>query len=77
MLIGLVPSWSKEVPDYRSLMRTINCRDDSLLDNKGMWVSMKHRKRCVVIAEGFYEWLNKGGKKVDAPALSRSARIDP
>ena len=28
---GLIPFWTKRNPDYGSLMRTINCRDDSLI----------------------------------------------
>ncbi|EEP80325.1 conserved hypothetical protein [Uncinocarpus reesii 1704] len=61
---GLIPFWTKRSPDYGSLMRTINCRDDSLAENKGMWTSMKKRKRCVVICQGFYEWLKKGKEKM-------------
>ena len=57
---GLVPFWTKRSPDYGSVMRTINCRDDSLIENRGMWTSMKHKKRCVVVCQGFYEWLKKG-----------------
>jgi putative SOS response-associated peptidase YedK len=57
---GLIPFWTKRQPDYRSMMRTINCRDDSLIENRGMWTSMKRRKRCIVICQGFYEWLKKG-----------------
>ncbi|PKY07452.1 DUF159-domain-containing protein [Aspergillus campestris IBT 28561] len=57
---GLVPFWTKRKPDYGSLMRTINCRDDSLSEDRGMWTSMKRTKRCVVICQGFYEWLKKG-----------------
>ena len=57
---GLVPFWTKRSPDYGSVMRTINCRDDSLIENKGMWTTMKQRKRCIVVAQGFYEWLKKG-----------------
>lgn len=57
---GLVPFWTKRSPDYGSLMRTINCRDDSLIEDRGMWTSMKRKKRCVVICQGFYEWLKKG-----------------
>jgi putative SOS response-associated peptidase YedK len=54
---GLVPFWTKRSPDYGTLRKTINCRDDSLAAGAGgMWASMKARKRCVVIAEGFYEW---------------------
>lgn len=64
---GLVPSWTKRNPDYSSLMKTINCRDDSLLENRGMWTSMKKSKRCVVVAQGFYEWQKKNDGKVKIP----------
>jgi putative SOS response-associated peptidase YedK len=57
---GLIPFWTKRSPDYGSMMRTINCRDDSLIEDKGMWTSMKRKKRCLVVAQGFYEWLKKG-----------------
>ena len=57
---GLIPFWTKRSPDYGSMMRTINCRDDSLIENRGMWNTMKQRKRCVVVCQGFYEWLKKG-----------------
>ena len=63
---GLVPSWTKRKPDYRSTMKTINCRDDSLAADRGMWTSLKKSKRCIVVAQGFYEWLqtNKGKDKL-------------
>ncbi|KAH7351026.1 hypothetical protein BKA65DRAFT_249720 [Rhexocercosporidium sp. MPI-PUGE-AT-0058] len=61
---GLIPFWTKRNPDYGSMMKTINCRDDSLLENKGMWTSMKQKKRCVIVFQGFYEWLKKGKEKV-------------
>lgn len=64
---GLVPFWTKRNPDYGSLMRTINCRDDSLAQNTGMWTSMKKRKRCIVICQGFYEWLKKNNGKERIP----------
>ncbi len=60
---GLVPFWTKRNPDYASMLRTINCRDDSLSSSGGMWTTMKARKRCIVIAQGFYEWLQKGPKE--------------
>ncbi|KUJ18150.1 DUF159-domain-containing protein [Mollisia scopiformis] len=61
---GLIPFWTKRNPDYGSMMKTINCRDDSLIENKGMWNTMKQRKRCIVVAQGFYEWLKKGKEKI-------------
>ncbi|RMJ23279.1 DUF159 domain protein [Aspergillus sp. HF37] len=69
---GLVPFWTKRQPDYGSLMRTINCRDDSLVEDRGMWTSMKRRKRCIVVCQGFYEWLKKGpGGKEKIPHFIR------
>jgi putative SOS response-associated peptidase YedK len=60
----LVPFWTKRNPDYGSKMKTINCRDDSLLEDRGMWTTMKKRKRCIIIAQGFFEWLKKGNQKI-------------
>ncbi|PWW73026.1 DUF159-domain-containing protein [Tuber magnatum] len=60
---GLIPSWSTSPPNYPGLLKTINCRSDSLAENKPLW-SMKNNKRCIVVALGFYEWLHKGKEKV-------------
>lgn len=64
---GLIPFWTKRNPDYGSMMKTINCRDDSLAQSGGMWNTMKARKRCIVVAQGFYEWLKKDGSKDKMP----------
>ncbi|PNH43713.1 hypothetical protein VD0004_g3787 [Verticillium dahliae] len=61
---GLIPFWTKRNPDYGSMMKTINCRDDSLSTAGGMWSTMKARKRCIVLAQGFYEWLKHGKEKM-------------
>lgn len=69
---GLIPFWTKRQPDYGSMMRTINCRDDSLIEDSGMWTTMKRRKRCIVVCQGFYEWLKKGpGGKEKVPHFVR------
>ncbi|KAF2468456.1 DUF159-domain-containing protein [Lindgomyces ingoldianus] len=68
---GLVPFWTKRNPDYASMMRTINCRDDSLYEDRGMWTSMKKKKRCIVVAQGFYEWLKKNNGKEKIPHFTR------
>jgi len=64
---GLIPFWTKRQPDYGSMMRTINCRDDSLATNGGMWNTMKQKKRCIVVCEGFYEWQKKNNGKDRIP----------
>jgi putative SOS response-associated peptidase YedK len=64
---GLVPSWTKRSPDYGSVMRTINARDDTIAQNSGLWNVPKRRKRCIVIAQGFYEWLKKNNGKEKIP----------
>lgn len=59
---GLIPSWTKRSPNYTSMLKTINCRDDSLATSGGLWSTMKARKRCIVLAQGFFEWLQVGPK---------------
>lgn len=68
---GLVPHWSKELPrDYATLLRTANTRDDSLWTDGGMWASMKNSRRCVVVCQGYYEWL-KRSDRVRTPYFTR------
>ncbi|QYT00748.1 hypothetical protein H0G86_007822 [Trichoderma simmonsii] len=58
---GIVPSWSSK--NAASTPKAINCRDDSLRTPGGMWQSMKTRKRCIVVAQGFFEWLHVSPKE--------------
>lgn len=32
-----------------------------------MWTTMKQRKRCIVLCQGFYEWLKKNDDKEKIP----------
>ncbi|KAJ4983908.1 hypothetical protein SVAN01_10594 [Stagonosporopsis vannaccii] len=68
---GLVPFWTKRNPDYASKLKTINCRDDSLFEDRGMWTTMKKQKRCIVVAQGFYEWLKKNNGKEKIPHFTK------
>jgi putative SOS response-associated peptidase YedK len=70
-ITGLVPFWTKRNPDYGSKMKTINCRDDSLFEDRGMWTTMKKKKRCIIVAQGFYEWLKKNGGKEKLPHFTK------
>ncbi|KAI5287717.1 hypothetical protein KEM54_005799 [Ascosphaera aggregata] len=65
---GLIPFWTKKPPSYSGMMKTINARDDSLQQDRGIWTTMKRRKRCVVICTGYYEWRKEeGGSKKKVP----------
>jgi putative SOS response-associated peptidase YedK len=72
---GLIPSWTKRNPNYGSMLKTINCRDDSLSSHGGLWSSMKARKRCIVIAQGFYEWLKIGKDKLPHYVKRKDGRL--
>ncbi|KAH9056818.1 DUF159-domain-containing protein [Lactarius vividus] len=58
---GLVPHWSKAEPPS---LNTINARAENLEEGGGMWGSIKGKKRCVVVAQGYYEWLKKGTQRI-------------
>ncbi|GAA6033858.1 hypothetical protein JCM8097_000373 [Rhodosporidiobolus ruineniae] len=62
LLWGLVPSWFKNPPDAG--LSTINAQCESVFEGKPSWKGPRQNRRCVVLAEGFYEWLNKGKDKV-------------
>lgn len=54
---GLIPSWAK---DSKLAYSTINARSETLVTKPAFRHAFK-RKRCLIIADGFYEW-----EKVDA-----------
>ncbi len=56
---GLVPFWAKD----RSLGdRMINARSETVAEKPAYRASFKKR-RCLVVADGFYEWQATGGPK--------------
>ncbi|KAF7722426.1 hypothetical protein EC973_003165 [Apophysomyces ossiformis] len=59
---GFIPFWAKKMPD----VQPINARDETLMAEKSIFDSAKQRKRCIVVADGFYEWkkLGDGKKKI-------------
>ncbi|GJJ74861.1 hypothetical protein EMPS_07219 [Entomortierella parvispora] len=64
---GLIPHYTKTMPDYNSVLKSINARDDSLFAGptcKSMFNHSKNYKRCIVLAEGFYEWRRRGKDRV-------------
>ncbi|UOQ50592.1 SOS response-associated peptidase [Gracilibacillus caseinilyticus] len=56
---GLVPSWSKD-PKFGSKM--INARSESV-DEKPSFKQLLTRRRCLIVADSFYEWKKDGEEK--------------
>lgn len=60
---GLIPSWAKE----ESIgSRMINARAETLAE-KASFKRLLSSKRCLIIADGFYEWAQEPGTKAKTP----------
>lgn len=57
---GLVPSWAK---DTAVSARLINARSETVTEKPSFREAFKKR-RCIIPADGFYEWQRAGGKKL-------------
>ena len=56
---GLIPSWVK---DPRGFSLLINARAESVLEKPAFRNAMR-RRRCLIPADGFYEWKRDGERK--------------
>jgi putative SOS response-associated peptidase YedK len=56
---GLVPSWAKGLP---AAPRLINARLETVA-TKSTFRSAFKRRRCLILADGFYEWRGEKGRK--------------
>ncbi len=57
---GLIPSWAK---DAAFAAHTINARAETLSEKPAFRAAFR-RRRCLVPADGFYEWLKSGKAKL-------------
>ena len=60
---GLIPSWAK---DETIGNRMINARAETLAE-KPSFKRLLRSKRCLVVADGFYEWRQEAGSKTKTP----------
>jgi putative SOS response-associated peptidase YedK len=56
---GLIPSWAK---DPKIGNRLINARAETLAEKPSFRAALKKR-RCLILADGFYEWKKEGQTK--------------
>lgn len=53
---GLVPSWFREDDPSKMRYSTSNCRSENILEKKSYKDPLIKGQRCVILADGFYEW---------------------
>lgn len=68
---GLIPSWAKD-PNIGS--RLINARAETLQEKPSFRTAFR-RRRCLILADGFYEW--KQGERGKTPMYIRLASGKP
>jgi putative SOS response-associated peptidase YedK len=56
---GLIPHWAK---DEKIGFRTINARADTLAE-KPTFLKPFQSQRCLIVADGYYEWRKQGAQK--------------
>ena len=56
---GLIPAWAKTLKDKP---QPINAKSETVAESR-MFKKAFETKRCVILADGFYEWTQAGDKK--------------
>jgi len=67
---GFVPSWGQ---DLKEGYKMINARAETVAEKPSFRQAFS-RGRCLVIADGFYEWKNVGGKKTPVYVRLKSGK---
>ncbi len=70
---GLIPSWAK---DPKIGYRMINARAETV-DQKPSFKAAFRRRRCLVLADGFFEWKRDPGSKSKTPMYIKLKSGDP
>jgi len=70
---GLIPFWAKD-PSIGS--RMINARGETLAEKPSFRAAFR-RRRCLIPADGFYEWQQAPGRKTKTPMYIRLKSGEP
>jgi len=70
---GLIPMWAKD-PTIGN--RLINARGETIAEKPSFRGSFKH-KRCLILADGFYEWKTNTGNKTKTPYFIHMKDLKP
>ncbi len=70
---GFIPPFAK---DEKTPYQTINAKAETLKDKSAFKSSFEH-KRCVVLADGFYEWKKEKDRKQPMRILMKEEKIFP
>jgi putative SOS response-associated peptidase YedK len=70
---GLIPSWAK---DRKMASKLINARAETVAE-KPAFRSAFRKRRCLVVADGFYEWQQQENKKQKQPFYFRLSDGEP
>jgi putative SOS response-associated peptidase YedK len=69
---GLVPFWAKDISIG---LKLINARDDTIFE-KPTWRNVILKKRCLIPADGFYEWKSSSNLKSKTPFYIKPKHSD-
>jgi len=61
---GLIPGWAEDATRGHAMINTFS---DKLRDNKPGLRRLLKRKRCLILADGWYTWASVKGQKVKQP----------
>jgi putative SOS response-associated peptidase YedK len=60
---GLIPSWVKSKEQATEIrMQTLNARSETIFEKPSFKTSIQ-KQRCLIPADGFFEWMEHNGKK--------------
>jgi putative SOS response-associated peptidase YedK len=70
---GLIPSWSKDPAIGNSM---INARAETIIEKPSFRTPFK-KKRCLIFADGYYEWKVNKGTKTKTPYFIHKSDFEP